>query len=333
MKNPDFYQQPVVWTGRIDGTDEELLRWHQRIIPVNLLTGTLPALKPHQQGIAFLGFACDEGVRRNKGRIGAVEGPAALRRACSNFPVHFDNQLVLADAGDIICKDNLLEDAQQALADTVLTIRKAGYLPVLLGGGHEMTYGHATGIYQHLRQRKRHEKLGLLNIDAHFDLRIPGEEGSTSGTGFWQLAEDCKLEGIPFYYLALGIQANSNTQQLFRIAGDLDVQYVDADAFHLQDKVLLQAAISQFVRDVDHIYLTVDMDVFSAAFAPGVSAASYNGIRPDGLFLECYRSILQSGKLAGIDIAELNPSLDIDNHTARLGASLLFEMVSNLHYH
>lgn len=333
MKKPDFYRQPVAWTGRIDGTDEELLRWHQRITLVNLLTGTLPALKSHQQGIAVLGFACDEGVRRNKGRAGAVEGPAALRRACSNFPVHFDRELLIADVGDVICIDNQLEEAQAALADTVLTIRKAGYLPVLLGGGHEITYGHAQGIYKHLQQRKRHEKLGLVNIDAHFDLRIPGQEGSTSGTGFWQLAQDCKLEGVPFHYLALGIQTNSNTQQLFRIAGDLDVQYVDADAFHLQDRVLLQAAISQFLRDVDAVYLTVDLDVFSAAFAPGVSAVAYNGIRPDGLFLECYRSILQSGKLAGIDIAELNPSLDIDNHTARLGASLLFEMASNLHYH
>jgi formiminoglutamase len=333
MMKSAFYRQPVGWTGRIDGTDEELLRWHQRLLPVDLLSSTLPSLKPHQQGIAFLGFASDEGVRRNKGRIGAAEGPAALRLACTNFPVHFDNQLLLADVGDIVCKDNLLEEAQATLSDTVLTIRKAGYLPVLLGGGHEITYGHAQGIYKHLQQRKRNERLGLLNIDAHFDLRIPGEEGASSGTGFWQLAQDCKLEGLPFHYLALGIQANSNTQQLFRIAGDLDVQYVDADAFHLQDKALLQAAISQFIRDVDYIYLTLDMDVFSAAFAPGVSATAYNGVRPDGLFLDCYRSILQSGKLAGIDIAELNPSLDVDNRTARLGAAFLFEMVSNLHYH
>jgi formiminoglutamase len=333
MMKSDFYRQPVAWTGRIDGTAEELLRWHQRITPVNLLTGSLPVLKPHQQGIALLGFASDEGVRRNKGRLGAAEGPVALRKACSNFPVHFDPELILADAGDIICMDNLLEEAQQALSDTVLTIRKAGYLPVLLGGGHEITYGHAHGIYQHLRARKRNEKLGLLNIDAHFDLRMTDADGSTSGTGFWQLAQDCKLEGTSFHYLALGIQANSNTQQLFRIAGDLDVQYVDADAFHLQDKLLLQAAINQFLRDVDHLYLTIDLDVFSAAFAPGVSATAYNGIRPDGLFLECYRNILQSGKLAGIDIAELNPSLDVDNRTAKLGASLLFEMISNLHYH
>lgn len=330
MIKADFYREPTLWTGRIDGTEEELLRWHQRIIPVNLQHNVLPALKPGQQGIALLGFACDEGVKRNKGRVGAAGGPTALRQACSNFPVHFDAQLIIADAGDIICPDTRLEEAQEILTNTVLTIRKAGYLPVLLGGGHEITYGHARGLYQYVQQRKLNEQVGLLNIDAHFDLRIPGQEGSSSGTGFWQLAQDCRQEGVPFHYLALGIQTHSNTQQLFRIAGDLDVQYVDADAFHLQDRALLQAAIGQFVREVDHIYLTVDLDVFAAAFAPGVSATAYNGIRPDGLFLECYRNILQSGKLAGLDIAELNPLLDIDNRTAKLGAALLFEATAHL---
>lgn len=327
MIKENFYRPPVQWTGRIDGTEEELLRWHQRIVPVNLLQDVLPAFPSGGKGIAFLGFACDEGVRRNKGRTGAVNGPEALRKACSNFPVHFDTSLIVADAGDIICPGQQLEEAQEMLSSAVLNIRKSGYLPILLGGGHEITYGHARGIYRHLQQQKRHEKLGLLNIDAHFDLRIPGEEGGSSGTGFWQLAEDARLEGIPFHYLALGIQTNSNTQQLFRIAGDLDAQYIDADAFHLQDRSLLQAALGQFIREVDHIYLTLDLDVFAAAFAPGVSATAYNGIRPDGLFLECYRNILQSGKLAGLDIAELNPSLDIDNRTARLGAAMLFEAV------
>ncbi|MVT10094.1 formimidoylglutamase [Chitinophaga tropicalis] len=329
MIKETFYRQPGQWSGRIDGTEEEQLRWHQRIIPVNLLAGPLPALPADGKGIALLGFVSDEGVRRNKGRTGATGGPAALRQACSNFPVHFDSQLLIADAGDIICPGQQLEEAQEILSRAVLAIRKSGYLPVLLGGGHEITYGHARGIYQHLQQQKRREKLGLINIDAHFDLRIPGQEGSSSGTGFWQLAQDARLEGIPFHYLALGIQTNSNTQQLFRIAGDLDVQYIDADAFHLQDRTLLQAALSEFIREVDHIYLTLDLDVFAAAFAPGVSATAYNGIRPDGLFLECYRNILQSGKLAGLDIAELNPLHDIDNRTARLGAAMLFEAVSH----
>lgn len=330
MSTTNFYQPPVTWTGRIDGTEEETLRWHQQIIPVNVLGGEkFPVLKPGQQGIVFLGFASDEGVKRNKGRVGAADGPVALRAACANFPVHFNN-LVLVDAGDVVCYEGALEPAHELLCGVVLAIKKAGYLPVLLGGGHEITYGHAQALYAHLHMNMPSAKLGLINFDAHFDLRIPGVEGSTSGTGFYQLAEYAKELEKPFHYLALGIQTNSNTQQLFRIAGELDAQYVDADAFHLQDRALLQAAISQFIKEVDQIYLTIDLDVFAAAFAPGVSATAYNGIRPDGLFLECYRTILQSGKLAGLDIAELNPGFDVDNRTAKLGAAMVFEAVGSV---
>ncbi|MFY0254371.1 formimidoylglutamase [Chitinophaga sp. 30R24] len=326
MITKDNYQPtaPNWWTGRIDGVDSDLLRWHQVVQVTNLLQATLPALQPDQKGIALLGFACDEGVRRNKGRTGAVEGPAALRKAMANFPVHFNAQTILVDAGDILCVDGELENAQQVLSQVVKTILTAGYLPLLLGGGHEITYGHASGIRSFYAGKQR---VGFINFDAHFDIRILSEEGPSSGTGFWQLAQDCRCTGEPFQYLALGIQKNGNTRQLFNIAGEEEATYVSADAFHLQDKDTLFAAIQHFVSQVDKVYLTTCLDVFAAPFAPGVSATAYNGILPGGLFLQSYRSILQSGKVAGTDIAELNPSLDIDHRTAKLAAALIFEVV------
>ncbi|WPV69933.1 formimidoylglutamase [Chitinophaga sp. LS1] len=307
-----YYQQPVAWTGRIDGTDEEVSRWHQQVKCVDLSEPLPPG-----NGVVLLGFAVDEGVRRNKGRVGAAAGPATLRQAMGSFPVHFDG--LLMDGGNIICPDEDLEAAQQALSGAVQLIKRAGHTPVLLGGGHEITYGHAHGLYQSLPG----EQLGLINFDAHFDLRT---EGVSSGTGFWQLSQ----QHSPFQYLALGIQQLSNTQQLFRIAGELDVQYIEADAFHFQDRTLLKVVVEEFIKKADKLYLTIDLDVFAAAYAPGVSATAFNGIRPDGLFLECFRTILHSGQLAGMDIAELNPSFDVDQRTAKLGAALIFEAVTYL---
>ena len=313
------------WTGRTDGSESDQLRWHQVIKVTDLLHTPLPPLLPGQKGIAFLGFACDEGVRRNKGRTGAAGGPAALRKAMAGFPVHFNAQTILLDAGDILCPGGDLENAQLVLSEAVKAILTAGYLPLLLGGGHEITYGHARGI----RQFAPGQKTGFINFDAHFDIRIPGTDGPSSGTGFWQLAQDCKQSGEAFNYLALGIQKNGNTRQLFNIAGEEDVTYVSADAFHLEDKDTLFAAIQHFLGQVDKVYLTTCLDVFAAPFAPGVSATACNGILPGGLFLQCYREILQSGKVTGADIAELNPALDIDNRTAKLAADLIFEIVGN----
>ncbi|HVI44276.1 MAG TPA: formimidoylglutamase [Chitinophaga sp.] len=328
MITKDVYQPaaPTAWAGRMDGTATDLLRWHQVVRPVDLLQGSLPVLPSGARGVVFLGFACDEGVRRNKGRTGAVEGPGALRKAMSSFPVHFDAEAVLLDAGDVVCKNGELENAQLVLSEAVKSIITAGYLPVLLGGGHEITYGHASGIRQIAQQRKK--RVGFINFDAHFDIRIPGEEGPSSGTGFWQLAQDCRRDGDTFQYLALGIQKNGNTRQLFNIAGEEGATYVSADAFHLNDTDTLFAAVQHFLDQVDMVYLTTCLDVFAAPFAPGVSATAFNGILPGGLFLQCYRNILESGKVAGADIAELNPSLDIDNRTAKLAASIIFEIVN-----
>ncbi|RFS24915.1 formimidoylglutamase [Chitinophaga silvatica] len=312
-----------IWTGRIDGTAPEQLRWHQVVRIANLLQSPLPPLLPKQKGVALLGFVCDEGVRRNKGRVGAADGPAALRSVLSNFPVHFPEQTMLLDAGDILCVGQALEDAQEVLAHAVATLLEAGYFPVLLGGGHEITYGHASGI----RQWAKGKEVGFINFDAHFDIRIPEAEGPSSGTGFWQLAQDCKRDNQLFHYLALGIQQNSNTRQLFNIAGEEDVTYVGADAFQLNDKDTLFAAIQHFLSQVDKVYLTTCMDVFAAAFAPGVSAVAYNGIMPNGLMLQAFRQILNSGKVVSADVAELNPTYDVDKRTAKLAAALVFEIV------
>lgn len=304
------------WEGRIDGDSPDVLRWHQ------VVQEGLQPLEQGQKGIAFLGFACDEGVRRNKGRMGAVAGPDALRKACANFPVHFSAHHIVTDAGNVTCTDGNLEAAQEALSSRVQLILSAGYLPVLLGGGHEIAFGHERGIRRFLNGQRQ---LGIINFDAHFDLREPGPEGVSSGTGFWQMAQ----ESPSFHYLALGIQQNSNTKKLFDTAEALGVEHLPASLFQPKYHDLLLNNIQAFLSRNDQIYLTTCLDVFASPYAPGVSATAYNGLVPDALFLDCFRTILRSGKLAGADIAELNPSLDIDHRTAKLAASLVFEIVMN----
>jgi len=88
--------------------------------------------------VVLLGFACDEGVKRNHGRIGAADGPSAIRAALSNLPVHHPD-VAIYDAGDIQCLNDDMETAQQQLAMAVLKILESGAFPILLSRGHEMT--------------------------------------------------------------------------------------------------------------------------------------------------------------------------------------------------
>ena len=312
-----------VWAGRTDGFEPDVLRWHQVMRLVNLEENSLPVIGAHYQGIALLGFCSHEGVRRNMGRPGAIDGPRYIRQACCNLPLQ-QSHIVLLDAGDIICNDQNLEAAQQLLGQKVHQLKEAHYLPIVLGGGHEVSYG----SFSHLEYGTKPSSVGVVNFDAHFDLRQPGAEGATSGTGFYQMHQWCAQQKIKFHYLALGIQSASNTRRLFNVADDIGANYIIAEHMHASYEAKVVQAINTIVQQAAIIHLSVDMDVFAAAWAPGVSAPALNGLMPDYFFLRVLRHLVLSGKVGVIDIAELNPEFDIDSRTARLAASLIFEMVN-----
>lgn len=312
---------PETWVGRIDGTDADLLRWHQVVELCE--PGSLPKLKKGLQGIALIGFCSDEGVRRNQGRIGAAEGPHAIRRACCNFPLVADH-IIMADAGDVICDDGDLEAAQLLMAEKIKAISSAGYLPIILGGGHETAF---CG-FQALGTLPKKAEIGVINFDAHFDLRaIDHETGHTSGTWAWQIAEACRLNGNPFHYLVLGVQQYSNTRRLFELAAELGAPYFKAEEFTNDQLHKMLNHINGIMANSDRLLLSIDMDVFGAPFAPGVSASSFNGISPNAMFKRLLRHIVLSGKVCSVDISEVNPLFDVDSRTSRLAAAFVFDIV------
>src|SRR5690606_7356050 len=141
-----MYQLPdlSVWKGRVDPGGHETPRWHQVIKPLDLREDLSPS-PSGRQSFALLGFCCDEGVRRNLGRTGAREGPAAVRKALCNLAFHWDDVL-LYDAGDVICAGQKMEAAQAMLGGKVHQLLTAGYRPLVIGGGHEIAYGTFLGI-------------------------------------------------------------------------------------------------------------------------------------------------------------------------------------------
>ncbi|MBL7979397.1 MAG: formimidoylglutamase [Bacteroidetes Order II. Incertae sedis bacterium] len=313
-----MYQNPDLahWQGRIDGETPEYWRWHQAI-KIRSLSDIGPA--PPEKAVALLGFACDEGVRRNQGRTGASLGPVSLRNACRNLPWHFPDFVTVTDVGDIVCVGTQLEEAQSHLSAAIHQLQTNQYFTVVMGGGHEVLYGH----YKGLRQAFPDARIGIINFDAHFDLRaVEPSTGPTSGTGFWQIAQE-----EPLYYLALGIQRNGNTAALFEQARTLNVTVIQADDFHTDYREGIRKTIHTFMSTVDILYLTICLDVFATAFAPGVSAPTAMGLHPDAMLREVLRPIIYSSKLVSIDIAELNPTYDQDDRTAKLAAHLISDTI------
>jgi formiminoglutamase len=304
---------PDNWTGRVDGSDRDHLRWHHVVKCIHLAEA-----EDLNDCFVLLGYSCDEGVKRNLGRVGAAKAPATLRKSLSNLPLLGEQQAAIIDAGDIHCHDNNLEASQEALGEAVAHILKIGGFPIILGGGHEVTFGHYLGL-----RKANDKKIGIINFDAHFDIREPQDNNATSGTGFYQIAQ----REESFHYLPIGIQQISNTQTLFNTAQAYGVNWIQAQDFDISNRERIQEQITSFIRDIDQLYVTVDMDVFAAPYAPGVSAPAYNGIVPNSFFMWVFECIINSPKFVSIDFAELNPSYDIDNRTAKLVADLVFRVV------
>ncbi|WP_108652753.1 formimidoylglutamase [Dongshaea marina] len=296
-----------VWQGRIDQADgPKALRWHQRITP---WTADAPP------GFTLLGFCCDEGVRRNQGRPGAAGGPNALRQVLASQPWHQEPPIY--DAGNIECHDGDLALAQQQLGERVSLLLKQQHRPLVIGGGHEVALGSWLGLSQALAG----QQIGIINFDAHFDLRSDAE-GASSGTPFYQIAQHCQQRQRPFHYLCLGISQSSNTQALFLRAAQLGAHYVLDEAIDWDSLNQLQAEIIHFIDSVDSLYLSIDLDVFPAAIAPGVSAPACRGVEL-ALIEKLLSPILSSPKLCLSEIAELNPLYDPQQQTTRLAARLI----------
>jgi formiminoglutamase len=325
----------AVWQGRIDMEDgDQGRRFHQMVAIVDENDQS----KFNQPGLLLLGFSCDEGVRRNKGRVGAFDAPNLIRSALANMAWHDNNNNYSSvyDAGNVTCVDQDLAKSQQKLATKVSHALQQKHKVLVFGGGHEVAWGSFQGLSQYIQAIGiSNPKIGIINFDAHFDLRSYSTSNSvypsSSGTPFRQIADYCSTLGWAFNYACLGVSRASNTEALFNQADSLNVLYKEDKELvtHLMDQRLVELEL--FIASVDYLYLSIDLDVFSACVAPGVSAPASRGISYETIEILLKpifkaKNKLGKSKLCLADLAEYNPLFDVDKQTARLAARLAWDI-------
>ena len=306
---PVTYRPSYPWNGRDDPEDGlDAKRIHHLISDDG------------ERGI--LGFACDAGVIRNKGRTGAAQGPASMRKALANMAAPVDARTII-DLGDVVVDGDCLEDGQGALAMRIAGA--LGYVErvVVMGGGHETAFA----SYQGLRQANPEAQIGIINLDAHLDLRLVGENGPSSGTPFTQIRE---LAPDRFDYLCLGVAEEANTLALFQRAEDWGVETVSDHAL-ISKPTSADPAIEAMASRSDLIYLTVDLDLLPAYQCPGVSAPAARGVPfqiverlIDQVLIACER---HRCPIPLADIVELSPPHDRDSISARAAALLARQLL------
>lgn len=312
------------WQGRSDAPPGAC--FFQHIQSLDLLSPSAIQIQPNGVAFGIIGFQCDEGAERDLSRMGSNEGPRAIRHRLARLPLQ-RREHHYYDAGDISCTDHDLEASQAALAEAVAMLLKKQITPIVIGGGHELALGHFSGISATFPTDQR---IGIVNFDAHFDLHsIRPSNRRSATTVFADIAHACEEENRRFDLNCVGIQHSGNFHQSFDVAHQLDANIIYAEDLHRNLKEKCYDFIDRVIDENDLIYISLSMDVFSPAFAPGVGATQPLGITPWQI-IPLIRQLANSGKVIAYDICEHIPRYDIDHHTAKLAATLIYEMI---HHH
>jgi formiminoglutamase len=277
-----------------------------------------------EANVILFGIPTDEGIRRNGGRIGASEAPNAIRQwlgkltpyAGPHFNRHL-NDLRIVDLGDVPMGD--LETMHEAAAIIAKEMIAVGKIVIALGGGHDVTYPLVRGF----RDGSSSEGVGLINIDAHLDVREKKDGKHDSGSSFRLLLEEGIITGR--HFAEIGIQSFAASEKHFDWViqqGARILTFEDATEAHLPNAFEeCEVAITHGDPDFP-AYLSFDMDCVRASDAPGVSAPTPIGFLAE----EAYELAVAAGLSKNVrmfDIVEVSPPHDVDGRTARLGARMI----------
>jgi len=271
--------------------------------------------------VAVVGVPSDLGVSN---RTGARFGPRAVRTIERIGPYHPTQRNVpkakvkAADIGDVPFRSRF--SLEQTLADIETfydDLKKQGVRPLSVGGDHSVTY-------PILKALGRERPVGLVHIDAHCDTMGAFDDCKFHHGGPFRLAV---LDGVldPERTIQIGIRGAANVFWEFSYASGMTV--IEIEEF----TALGVAAVAERARAVvgdGPVYVSVDVDGFDPAFAPGTGTPEVGGITPrEGIAL---LRALTGLHIIGADVVEVAPQYDPTTNTAQLAAQLLFEELALL---
>jgi len=290
------------------------------------------------QAVSLIGVPTDIGA----GSLGARMGPAALRvagiaQAIAQFGVD------VKDCGNLNGPVNpwqaavngfrhLPEVAQwnQLLHDATYAELASGRMPIMLGGDHCLAIGSISAVSRHCRAHGK--KLRVLWFDAHADFNTATMTPSGNIHGM-PVACLCgqgpqELTGIGGHVPALsakdirqiGIRSVDAGEK--RLVHDMGIEVFD---MRFIDEMGMRHAMELALALVDantHLHVSLDVDFLDPDIAPGVGTTVRGGPTYREAQL-CMEMVADTGRMASLDIVELNPALDVRNKTAELAVDLV----------
>ena len=288
--------------------------------------------------ISLIGAPTDIGA----GSRGASMGPEALRVA-QLVPVLQSRGLQVLDRGNLSGPANPwlpAVDGYRHLAEVVAwntavhaavyTELGQGRLPILLGGDHCLAIGSISAVARHCRAAGK--KLRVLWLDAHADFNT---DALTPSGNLHGMPMACLCGYGPPALIELGAQVPALNPKWVRQIGirSVDegekrlVHEAGLEVFDMRyiDEMGMRAAVELALALVDantHLHVSFDVDFLDPDIAPGVATTVRGGPTYREAQL-CMEMIADTGRLASLDVMELNPACDVRNRTAELAVDLI----------
>lgn len=196
------------------------------------------------------------------------------------------------------------------------------WVPLILGGDNSISYSTIKAIAQ------TKGTTAVIQFDAHHDVRNTEDGGPTNGTPFRRLLDEEIIEGQHLIQLGIREFSNSLAYETYAKKHHVDIRTMGM----IREKGLIPT-IKEILPAVqtrtDFIFISVDMDVLDQSHAPGCPAIGPGGLYTDEL-LEAIKYIAQEPNVAGIEIVEVDPTLDFRDMTSRAAAHVLLHALKGM---
>ncbi|UOY93555.1 formimidoylglutamase [Ectobacillus sp. JY-23] len=277
------------------------------------------------QGPALIGVPL---AKTSISHSGAHLSPDVIRSMLDVYSTyHMDSEqdmkkTVLHDCGNVEMHVTDLHQCHKRIEQTMhaLMVAHPNMLPIILGGDHSISFPSISGFAKHKG------KVGVIQFDAHHDVRNLEDGGPSNGTPFRNLIEGGHIRGE--HLVQIGIRNFSNAKSYHTYVKQHHVHVYEMKKVEKMGIVaILTESINKLRSQVDSIYVSVDMDVLDQAFAPGCPAIGPGGMS-SGDLLEAVELLAKESLVEAMDIVEIDPTLDFRDMTSRLAAHLIMTFIT-----
>lgn len=283
---------------------------------------TLLMHKCAEPNVEIIPFCVDEGVARNGGRVGAASAPQKILEAFGKLtpnPARFDKMVDVLHktivSEPIFMEGADLESAQISLGEKVQESLEKNRFPIILGGGHETSFGHFLGYVF------AQNSIDAINVDAHADVRELKNGKAHSGSPFRQMLEH-ESEMLEHYSVfGLGKHCVAKEHFDYLRAKNCDFHWIDETR---------RADATQLSANRHHpFFLSIDADAIDQAFMPAVSAPNADGLSPQWVY-NFVKAAGRNPNCHSFDLVEINPNYDVGDAGIKVAALILWNLFSGL---